>query len=543
MDFETLILGGRIVDGTGNPWFRADVGISGGRIAAIGRLGNSHAQVTLPAHNRVVAPGFIDMHGHSDFSLVEHPPAESAVGQGVTTQLIGHCGYSAFPRVASSRHLRYDPPGVEGDWSSPTEYLEILERQGLGINVATLVGHSTVRAAVMGLEDRAPTPEEQERMRALVAEAMEAGAFGLSTSLEFEPGWSASTEEVVDLCRVVADYDGFYSGHLRSYSDRLFEAVNETITIARQAGLPVHLPLLKARGHARGKVPAVLEAMEQTRNEGIAFTGDQMGYPTSGAWWGPRAVFPEDMYDWQRNNLEELLGHLNQPDVRVEIRRRVEERRAMPKKGWAQEALIFSSWDDIRIEGVGMQSRYTDDVGSTVAEAAARHSAEPVDFYFDLLLTEGRSLVCIHYPVSIEDFKAGLVHPLISFGCDVIATGPSVAHRPFNSMQAHPRHYNTYPHVLGRYVREEGWLRLEEAIRKMTSLPAQQIGLRDHGLLRKGAPADVVVFDPSVIASGGTWLKPRQYPVGIDFVLVNGALAVEHGGPTGALAGQVLRRT
>ncbi|MEA2661568.1 MAG: N-acyl-D-amino-acid deacylase [Chloroflexota bacterium] len=537
--FDVLLLGGNVVDGTGNPWFPADVGIRAGRIAAIGRLAGAQAGVVLRADGHVVSPGFIDMHSHSDFGVIAHPPAESAVAQGVTTQLIGSCGISAFPRRPATPRLRLDPPEI-GDWSAK-EYFGLLGK-GIGTNVAVLVGHNRVRACVMGLDPREPTAEEQGRMRALVEEAMGEGAVGLSTCLEWPSADSATTAEVVDLARAAAKHGGFYSAHLRTYSDGLFDALAETVQVHRETGMPVHLPIVHTRGRWRSRMGGLLAAVADYRTQGVPLTMDVIAFPAFGGWWGHRAVFPDTLYGWQADNLEDVLGRLADPGSRAEVRRAVEERRTVPHTTFAEQLLTFDSWDSIRIEAVGPGSTNAQFVGQTVTQAAERVGANPTDFYLDLLMAERRSLATIHYPIRHDDWIQAFRHPQTSFGLDVVTTRPDLPDRKFNAFHVHPAHFGGMPDVLGTYTRDLGILSLEEAIRKMTSLAATQIGLRDRGILTEGAWADIAVFNPRTVAGRGTWFEPRRYPVGIQHVLVNGVPVVRDGKTTAATPGRVVTR-
>ena len=541
MTFDLLIARGSVIDGTGNPWMRADVGIRDGRIAAVGRLAGADARKTIDAMGLMIAPGFIDSHTHSDVSLVHNPPADSHVRQGITTDIIGQCGYSTFPRTGTNPGL-VDPVGVDVDWSTATEYSERLSAAGSGVNARFFVGHITVRTAVMGSEIREPNRRELEDMKTYVRSAMEAGAAGLSTGLDYSP--QVTTEELVALCGVVAEYGGMYASHLRGYADSILDAVAEAIAVGQRAGIPVQLSHINVFGRRNwGKGAQVVEMVERARQTGTDVTADIMAYPTMGAWWGPRAVFSENVYNWREESsigLRQLASKLGQADQRNVLRAETERRRKMEKHGFHELFKVFSDWRDIHVEGVRPNSRNEKYVGHTVADIAAEIGQEPVDVYFDLIVEEGEYLNSVHIAVSDEDYLLMMTAPWCMFSTDTIATSISRLTEPYNVSQQHPRGYGTFPRVLRLYVRERKVLRREEAIRKMTSLPAARFGLIDRGLIRPGMYADLVVFDAERIADTATYLHPTSYPVGIEHVLVNGDFVVERHEPTMGTPGRLL---
>ncbi len=542
--FDIVLRGGEVVDGTGRPPTRADVAIRDGRIVAVGDLRSTEAHRTLEVEGRVVCPGFIDAHGHSDYGLFSHPPAESQLAQGITTELVGTCGTSAFPVSAVTPHQVFFPKQLEPEWTSATEYFAALRRRRPAINVASLVGHSAVRGAVMGLEDRQPTAAELDRMREVVAEALRAGALGLSSGLHFEPSCFADTAELIELSRVVAANGGIYFAHLRDYGRDLLPSIDETIAIAQASGVRAHIGLLHVFGRPNwGQAPAALDRLDAAGARGLAITCDTLAYPTVGAWWALRAIFPPDVYDWQRGNLDELLVHLADSTERQRLASVVEERRRAVKRGFNKEYLIFSDWRDVTIEGVAPDSPRQGLLGRSVAAIAEELGVRPVECFFDLLALERQWLVAIHSTVDEAGLEAFIASPLSCLGVDAIS--PSARHLagPLGLFQQYPRHWGTFPHILGTYVRARSLLSLPEAIRKMSALPAQLLGLADRGLVREGYRADLVVFDPVTIEAGGDWREPTRYPRGIDYVLVNGALAVEQGQPTGVAVGHVLTRS
>lgn len=544
--FDVLVRNGMVLDGAGNPWLRADVGIEQGKVAAVGFLRGATAGRVIDARGLAVVPGFIDAHTHSDFGLLHNPPAESHVAQGITTDVMGNCGYSGFPRVESSKGLLFDPPGMDGDWCTAEEYFRKVRGLRFGTNAAVFVGHITVRTAVMSREARPATTEEIERMKAYVRQGMEAGALGLSTGLDYAPSNSATLDELVALCEVVAEYGGMYTSHLRGYAETVLDAVAEAITIGRRTGIPIQLSHLNVFGRKNwGKGEVIVEMVEQARRDGIDVTADIMAYPTVGAWWGPRAVFSEEVYNWREENsteLENLRKKLLDPAARARLREETERRRTMEKQGFHEKFIIFSDWGDIYIEGVGPGSPNERYVGLGVAEIAQRTGREPVDVYFDLVVEEGPQLNSVHIAESEEDYLVMLTAPWCMFGTDTVATSIERAKERYNVLQHHPRGYGSYPRILRLFVREKKALRLEDAIRKMSSLPAQRFGLRGRGLVREGMQADLVIFDPEGVADTSTYLRPKQYPVGMPYVLVNGELAVDQGRLTRATGGRVLAR-
>lgn len=541
---DLVLAGASIVDGTGSPARRADVGVLGGRIAAVGDLRSWSARRLLDVGGLTISPGFIDTHGHSDFGITVQPGAESQVAQGVTTEIAGNCGGSAFPVSEPGRSLHFYPSDVEVSWRSAAEYFQTVEDRSPAINLASLLGHSALRAAVMGMAERVPTPAELHEMRVLLREALDAGAMGLSFGGHFAPSCYGQSDELTALCREVKASDGVYAVHLRDYGRDLIGSLDETLAIADATDVRAHIALLKPFGRAFwGQLGTAQARLTAARRRGRTVSCETMAYSTAGAWWAPRAVFPAELYDWRWDDLEELIRQIGQRSARRQIAALVEERRRMPKHGFSEEYLIFNDWRDIVVEGVRAGGSHGTLIGRSIAEIAAERGMPPVEVYFDLLIAEGRDLSAVNYQVSEDEHVAVLIDPWSTVGIDGIATGPETVGAPVNRIQQHPRHWGTFPHVLGHYVRERQLLSLEEAVRKMTSLPAAVMGLHDRGVVRVGAWADLVVFDPTRIAAGGSWREPVRYPVGIEYVLVNGTVSVERGIPTGARAGRAIRRT
>ncbi len=493
--YDLIIENGRVVDGTGNPWYYADIGIRDGRIAAIRDLEEAVAGRRIDATGMVVAPGFIDTHTHADSNILELPLAENYVRQGVTTVVGGNCGGSIFP---------VDQKLAEAD------------AKGLGINFGLLIGHGTIRQEVMGMSGAAPTAEEMEKMKALVAAAMEAGALGMSTGLFYAPGSYAKTEEVVELAKVVARYGGIYVSHIRDETRGLFAAVKEAVAIGEQAGIPVHISHFKCLGKPVWNQSAqILNLVDEARRRGVDVTFDQYPY-TAGSTSVAGALIPR----WAQEGGEDaLVERLQNPMTRAKIRAEMLTR--MEEWGGANAFFVAKYDKDPRFEGKNLE------------ELGKEKGMAPVDVAIDMQIGGGGSVV-LHSMLE-SDVRAIMQSPYGMIGSDggLVEFGKGVPH---------PRYYGTFPRVLGRYVREEGLLSLEEAIRKMTSAPANRLGLVDRGTIREGMVADIVVFDPATVKDQATFEKPHQYPVGISYVLVNGQVVIQNGVHTGKRAGRVLYR-
>jgi N-acyl-D-amino-acid deacylase len=522
--FDLIIRNGTVVDGLGSPGFAADVGISAGRIAALGDLKAAKGASVIDASGRVVCPGFIDIHNHSEAAaLLLNKNCESMIRQGVTTQLAGNCGGSSFPLERpepedGGRLLR--EAGIAVDWTDLDGLLAKLRKQGLIANWATLVGQGTIRTLVMNEERREPTADELERMKALVASAMEQGAFGLSTGLEYTPSGFASVEEVVELAKVAARYGGFYATHMRSEDTLVVEATAEAIHIAEAAGLPLEISHFKVCGTTNWwKHPMLFDLVERAAGRGVRVTADR--YPYTAYNTGLSVNFPQRALD---GGSEALVKRLQDP----------EERRKL--KPETLEKLKGTSWDDIlliefrREENKGL-------VGKTLGQAASERRADPYDVMCDLIISEGGNVSYVGFGMSEEQTVEVLTHPLVMLCTDGFALAPT---GPLGGGMPHPRSYGTFPRFLGVYVREKKALSLPEAVRKMTSMPAAKLGLADRGVLRRGCWADVVVFDPKTVADTATYTRPEQYPVGIDQVLVNGRVVLDRGRITGVYPGQAL---
>ncbi len=529
--FDLLIRGGRVVDGSGAPWFRADVGVKDGRIAAIGVLRGRQAGRVIDAKGLVVAPGFIDLLGQSEYNVLVDPRAASKVTQGITTEVTGE-GDSIAPlddqalAEGAETYARY---GVAPDWRSLDGYFRTLERRGTAINLGTFVGAATVRRRVLGETHRAAGPEELRRMQALVAQAMDEGALGLSTALQYVPGMFASTEEIVALAKVAARSGGAYFTHLRSESARIDESLEETFRVAREAGIRTQIWHLKTAYRPQfGRMGEVLRKIEAARERGIDVSANQ--YPWSRASNGLSSCFPP----WVREGgRDAMLQRLADPGTRA----RVKEEMGRADGAWENQWLGSGGGEGVLVAGVldPALKRYQ---GRTLAEIAAEDRKDPRDAAIDLVIAARSNVGCITSIMDERDVQAALVHPLVAFCTDSPARATD---GPFAGESSHPRAWGSATRILGHYVRELKLLRLEEAVRKMTSFPAAAAGLKERGLLKEGFWADLVLFDPATVGSRATYAEPGRYSAGVPYVAVNGVLVVDQGRPTGASPGKALR--
>jgi N-acyl-D-amino-acid deacylase len=532
-EYDIVIKTGRVLDGTGNPYYVADIGISNGKIIRIGKgIDPALAPRIIQAAGLVVSPGFFDAHSHDDLYLMFKPTCDDKILQGVTTDVIGNCGISVTPLTDEHKTEMISLLGVVGgqyttqaDLNMRTfaDYLRKLEALKPGINVLPLVGHCTVRVAVMAYANRAPTDAELRRMKDWVSSAMEDGAFGLSTGLIYAPGSYAKTEEIIQLAKVVSQFNGIYTSHIRSEGDAQLPANAETIRIGEEAGVPVHISHHKALGKGNwGKSMETLRMMAEARARGVEVTCDQYPYTAGSTFLA--AVLPQRAME---GKAEVVTEKLRDPKYRAELIETIEKG---SEEGW--ENLIKGTG----FEGIviSRSSKHGDYLGKSIAEIAKKENRSPYDVIFDLVIEEGRGLIVILFNMADDDIHRIMRTPWTMVGSDGI---PS-----FGAGRAHPRQTGTFPRVLGRYVREKGVLTLEEAIRKMTSLPAQTFGVKGKGLLKEGFDADLVIFNPETIIDKATYEDPNQPPEGIRYVLVNGKIAVEDGRVTGVASGRVLRK-
>ncbi|MFQ6100267.1 MAG: amidohydrolase family protein [Anaerolineae bacterium] len=525
---DILIKNGTVVDGTGKPAFKADVGIAAGRIAVVAETVEQEAKRTIEAQGLTLAPGFVDAHTHSDLTLLVNPRAESKIRQGVTTEVIGNCGGSPAPLLgAAVEEARAEAKslGLNVAWASTAEYLERLRKPGIAVNVVPLVGHNTVRGAVLGFDDVQPTPEQQAEMEWLVAEAMEQGARGLSSGLFYPPGFYARTEEVIGLARVAARYGGIYATHVRSETNRLFEAVTEAIEIGKQAEIRVQISHVKLEGYRNWEgADRLLALLEAAGSLGVRVGCDQYPYTAGVSWLA--YILP---YWAQAGGARAVGERLSDPEVRARLRKDWEENRAE----WEDRGGM-RDWTDILITDCGPRP---DVQGKNIAEIAADEGKDPLETAFDLIVVSEGQVECVCFGQLEDNVRVLMRHPLVVVGSDGDALAP---YGVLARGKPHPRYYGTFPRVLGWYVREEKVLSLEEAVKKMTSVTAERFGLSDRGAVREGAWADLVLFDAQTVADRATYTDPHQYPEGIPYVVVNGVVVIDQYEHTGALPGQVL---
>ena len=527
MSFSVVIKNGKVVDGTGNPWFKADLALNGGRIAEIGHPVSDETDRVIDAQGLVVCPGFIDTHSHSDGTMLIDPKVESSIRQGVTTQVIGNCGCGFAPANPARRKdlesyvRRLLPVDIESKWYTFREYMQSMAEAGCSTNIAPLVAHGALRIAVMGFENRAPTPGELGLMKLLVAEGMEAGAFGMSTGLIYPPCIYAETPEFIELCDIVAKYDGLFVIHMRGEGATLIPAVQEALEIADKAGVRMHISHHKATGRRNwGKTKVTLGMIEETRGRGLEITIDQYPY-IAGA-----TVLCNLLPAWtHEGGLGRLLERLRNPETRDTIRREMKKQ----ERDWGGVYVsVLKTEENKRFEGKNIKE-------------IREMRGDPDEFttVFDILLEEDGEARMVSFGQDEEEMRGVMRHPLHMVGSDGRSVTPSGI---LGIGKPHPRFYGTFPRILGKYVREEGVLRLEDAVRRMTSYPAQTFKIRNKGLLREGMDADIVVFDPKTVIDKATYQEPHQYPAGIEYVIVNGEIVVEKGTHTGATSGKILSR-
>jgi len=529
--FDLIVANGRVIDGTGSPWYAADVGIRAGRIAAIGRLDGARSSRRIDARGQIVAPGFIDMLGQSELTIMVEPTLPSKIFQGITTEITGEGG-SAAPlndAIIRADRVSYEHLKLTPDWRTLAEYFTRLEKQGVGINLATYVGATQVRRMVLGDADRQPTPPELDRMRALVRDAMEQGAVGISTSLQYAPAPYASTEELIALASEAARYGGVYATHMRSEGDEIMSALDEAIRIGREARIPVEIWHLKAAGKQNwGRMPQIVAKIEDARRSGVEVGANTYAYP---AWFNSLSAFvPPWAHD---GGDEQLLARLKDPQARQRIRADM----MSTAGGWDNEWQEIPGPEAVTI-CVVQNAELRDLQGTTLAQIAALWREDPIDALMDLLVKDHAYTYAAVFGMSEPDVALALKQPWTSVDNDSQGTAPTGL---LGLEHPHPRAYGTFPRILRKYVREERLLTLEDAIRKFTALPAGRMRLADRGVLKQGMWADLVVFNPETVADRATFENPNQLSVGMDDVLVNGVPVIEQGRATGARPGKILR--
>ena len=510
--FDVLITNARVIDGTGNPWYRGEVGVSGDRITYVGpSLRSRSAKRVIDAHEMVVSPGFIDMLGHSELTILRTPHAESKITQGITSEITGEVS-SAWPYSRPGK-LEVDP---DKPWKSLGQYFDYIEKKGIAINLGTYVGAESIREALLGDASRNPTPAELAQMEVLVDSAMKDGAVGLGTGLEYPPSSFFTTEELVALTKIAATYGGGYASHIRNENTLLLDAIREAIRIGTASGTWVEIRHLKSRSFPQMQQAVAL--IDSARRAGIDVTADQ--YPYLASQTGLDYILPT----WvQQGGDDSTFARLRDPSVRARIKA---EMRDSTRK--------LRSLSDAMVDRV-----YTDSLrvyqGVRLVDIGKMRNEDPLDAAFDIILADKARTDAVYFSFDPEALKLVMQQPWTMVGQDAGARAPDSIGR------GHPRAYGTFPRILGEYVRQEGVIPLEFAIRKMTSLPAQRVGLTDRGLLRPGMFADITVFDPATVVDRATFELPQQYATGIKYVMVNGQLVIDDGKITAALPGRALR--
>jgi N-acyl-D-aspartate/D-glutamate deacylase len=529
--FDVVIRGGTVYDGSGGPGRRADVGIRGDTIAAVSDLSSASAPTVVDARGLAVAPGYINMLSWSTESLIVDGRSQGEIRQGVTTEIFGE-GNSMGPLTDEmKRRMKEEQADLKYDvkWTTLAEYLAYLEKKGVAPNVASYIGAATVREHVIGLDDRPPTPTEMERMRALVRQEMEAGALGIGSSLIYAPGTFARTEELVELCKAAAPYRGKYISHLRSEGDRLLEAIDELVRIGREAGVPAEIYHMKAAGESNwGKEDQAIARIEKARSEGLKVTADMYTYPAGAT--GFDACLPP----WARDGgYDALFRRIQDPETRPRI---IADMRR-PAEGW--ENLCRAAGSPERLLMVEFKTDALKPLtGKTLAEAAKMRGTDPETTILDLVLQDRTRIGVVFFLMSEDNVRKQVRLPWVSFGSDAASMSPE---DPFTRSSTHPRAYGTFARLLGKYVRDEKLVSLEDAVRRLSALPAENLGLDRRGRLAPGMFADVVVFDPATIADRATFEKPHQYAVGMRHVFVNGVQVLKDGEHTGATPGRALK--
>jgi N-acyl-D-amino-acid deacylase len=534
--FDLVITHGHIIDGTGSPWYSGDVGIRGGRIAAIGSLAGSPAKLTIDAHGEVVAPGFIDMLGQSELTILVDPRLPSKIYQGITTEITGE-GNSVAPTddaILAADRADYEHYKITPDWRTFRQYFARIEKQGMGINLASYVGATQVRRMVLGDADVQPTAPQLNEMRAWVDQAMRDGAVGLSTALQYAPAPYARTDELIALASAAAPYGGIYATHMRSEGDSVLDSIDEAARIGREAHIPVEIWHLKAAGKANwGRMPQIVAKIDQLRASGIDISANTYAYT---AWFNTFSAF---IPPWAHDGGDtKLIERLKDPATRARIRKDMTT--AGPDstgKDWDNEWQEIPGPEAIQI-AVVQNPELLPLQGKRLSEVAAQWKEDPIDALCDLLIKDKAFTDVAVFGMDEPDVLLALKQPWVSIDNDSQGTSPEGL---LGREHPHPRAYGTFPRILRKYVREEKELTLPDAIRKFTALPAQRMRLTDRGVLKQGMWADVVVFDPQKITDKSTFENPNQFSEGMDYVLVNGVPVIESGKMTGALPGKVLR--
>lgn len=525
--FDLLIVNAMVIDGTSSPWFYGDIGVNSGKISAIGNLKRYKAKKVIDAKDLFVCPGFIDIHSHSDFHAILDYKCESKVRQGVTTEVIGNCGYSLAPLLGEaleeSKKSHFELYGIQVGWQTVGEYLQALEKARPSINYAMLVGHGAIRKSVMGYEKRDPTKDELLQMKRLLDQAIKQGAFGMSTGLIYSPGSFAKKDEIIELCKVVARRNGIYTTHMRSESEYLEESVLESIDIGEKSGISVQISHHKACGRKYfGKVNKTLEMIEQARSRGIDVTCDV--YPYTATATDLDAILP----DWvHEGGIQKLLERLKDKNIREKIKKQIDP---------VQKAM--SGYENLYITYTFTEKNKRFQ-GKSIAEISEILRKDPLDTAFDLIVEERSKVGMMRFAMDEEDVKKVISSPFSMIGSDgsALSTEGVLSHG-----HPHPRNFGTFPRTIAHYVKEFKVITLEQAIYKMTSFPARRIGLFDRGIIRPKMAADLVIFDLDKIQDLATYEDPKKYPQGIIHVIVNGEPVIFECEHTQARAGKIFRK-
>jgi N-acyl-D-amino-acid deacylase len=528
--FDVVIKGGTVYDGSGEKPRVIDVGIRGDRIAGLGSFSAEQGRTVIDAKGLAVAPGFINMLSWSTDSLIEDGRSQSEIREGVTTEIMGE-GNSMGPLNDRMKARMLEQQGdikYAIKWSTLAEYLRFLEQRGISCNVASFVGATTIRDYVIGLEDKQPTPEQLEQMRQLVRQEMEAGALGIGSSLIYPPAFYAKTEELIELCKVAAKYQGKYISHMRSEGNQLLQAIDELIRISKEAGIPAEIYHIKAAGQPNwGKADAMLAKVEEARKAGMKITADMYTYTAAGT--GLDACFPPWTED---GGYPALFKRLRDPATREKIAAEVRT----PSDKWENLYLAAGSPEKILLSGF-KSDKLKPLTGKSLAEVAKMRGKDPIETAMDLISEDESRIDAIYFLMSEDNVKKEIAKPWVSFGSDEASQAPE---GNFLKSNCHPRAYGNFSRVIGKYVREEKILTLEEAVRKLSGLPATNLGLDHRGFVREGMFADVVIFDPATVGDRATFEKPHQYSVGMKHVFVNGVQVLKDGEHTGAKPGKAI---
>ncbi len=534
--FDVVITHGHIIDGTGSPWYSGDVGIRDGRIAAVGNLTGAATKHTIDAQGKVVSPGFIDMLGQSELTILVDPRLPSKIFQGITTEITGE-GNSVAPvndAMLAADRAGYEHLHITPDWRTLRQYFARLEKQGMGINLATYVGATSVRRMVLGDADVQPTPAQLDQMKALVGDAMRDGAVGLSTALQYSPAPYAKTDELIALASIAGQSGGIYASHMRSEGDAVLESIDESARIGREAHIPVEIWHLKAAGKSNwGKMPQIVARIDAARAAGVDISANTYAYT---AWFNTFSAF---VPPWAHDGGDvQLIARLQDPATRARIRKDMTTTgKDSAGEDWDNEWQEIPGPEAILV-AVVQNPELLPLQGKRLSEIAALWHEDAIDALCDLLIKDGAFTEVAVFGMDEPDVVLALKQPWVSIDNDSQGTSPEGM---MAGEHPHPRAYGTFPRILRKYVREENALTLPDAIRKFTALPAQRMRLTDRGVLKEGMAADVVVFDPATITDKATFENPNQLSVGMDYVLVNGVPVIAAGKMTGALPGKVLR--